>query len=67
MSEVVYKPGKKMLWFTADQMRVLDEIKEFTGKSNGEIVREGMNLLLASIKKEAEFDKFFEGLVDDKS
>lgn len=44
------KPTRKMLWFTADQIRVLNELKELTGKANSEIVRIAMLVYLEQLK-----------------
>lgn len=33
---------KKLLWFTKDQINLLDKIKEHTGENNSEVVRMAM-------------------------
>ena len=41
---------RKLLWFTKEQLEVLDEIKELTGENNSELVRTAMDMYLKSLK-----------------
>jgi len=45
---------KKILWFSGDQITLMDQLKEKTGHSNSQIVRDAMVLYskyLKSVKK----------------
>ncbi len=44
--------AKKVLWFTAIQLQVLNELVALTGDSNSKIVRDGMKMYLDTIKRQ---------------
>ena len=44
------KPGKKMVWFTVEQAKVLEELSELTGLGHSQVIRKAMDLLLVELK-----------------
>jgi len=50
MTKGITQGSKKMLWFTAEQLEQLKELKEITGLGNSELIRKAMELLLIELK-----------------
>jgi len=42
---------KKMIWFTKDQIELLEKLKKETGYNNSEVVRQAMELYASLILK----------------
>ncbi len=46
-----YKPTRKQIWMTSDQLKELDELKKLTGLDMSNVVRTAMTEYLKMLKK----------------